>query len=105
LSRPERSERTEPLGAVLGELVQGRPWRSGIWLGKLGRRWSEVVGERLAAECAPFRLEGTVLLVRASSGPWAAQVRFLAAEVARRANLVLGTEVVQAVKVVVRGDD
>jgi len=62
-----------------------------------------VVGERLAAECVPFRMEGTVLLVRASSSAWATQVRFLAGEVARKANEVLGAEVVRAVTVLVEG--
>ena len=104
LSRPDRSERVEPVGAILRELAQSRPWSAGIALGKLARRWADVVGERLAAECSPFRLEGSVLLVRASSGPWAAQVGFLAKEVARRANEVLGTSAVRVVKVVVEGD-
>jgi predicted nucleic acid-binding Zn ribbon protein len=104
LNRPERSGRAEPVGAILRELVQSRPWSSGISIGKLGRQWPEVVGDRLATECAPFRMEGTILLVRASSAAWATQLRFLAEEVARRANEVLGTEAVRAVRVVVEGD-
>jgi hypothetical protein len=47
-------------------------------------------------------LEGGFLLVRASSGAWAAQVKFLAGEVRERANQVLGTAAVREVKVVVR---
>jgi hypothetical protein len=70
-------------------------------LGRLGQRWVDVVGERLALECTPLRFEGSVLLVRASSAAWASQVRFLAKEVARRANEVLGSEAVQTVKVVI----
>jgi predicted nucleic acid-binding Zn ribbon protein len=76
-----------------------RPWASGISLGQLGRRWDSVVGERLAQETVPLALEGGVLLIRASSAAWAAQVRFLASEVRDRANEVLGTAPIREVKV------
>ena len=96
-----RTGRPEPVGVVLRELAGTRPWRAGMSLGRLGRRWVDVVGDRLALECTPLRLEGSVLLVRASSAAWASQVRFLANEVARKANAVLGTEAIRTVKVVV----
>lgn len=79
----------EGLGSVLDELLERRPWRSGMALGELSRRWTEVVGDRLAAESTPQSLEAGILVVRASTAPWAAQIRFLAAEVARRANEVM----------------
>jgi hypothetical protein len=44
----------------------------------------------LAAESTPLSLNAGVLVVRASTAPWAAQIRFLEAEVARRANEVMG---------------
>ena len=40
-------------------------------------------GERLALESPPIRLEGRVLLVRATSAAWATQIRFLADQVGR----------------------
>jgi predicted nucleic acid-binding Zn ribbon protein len=70
-------------------------------LGELGRRWSEVVGEILSRECAPAALQGEVLVVRASSAPWAAQLRFLHGDIAARANEVLGAEKVRDVRVTV----
>ena len=68
-------------------------------LGELGRRWSEVVGETLSRECAPAALHGEVLVIRASSAPWAAQLRFLHDSIAARANEVLGAEKVSDVRV------
>jgi len=100
--RAARSEAIHPLGAVLGELTRGRPWASGVALGKLGRRWPEVVGERLATECSPAALEGGLLLVEAVSGAWAVQLRFLAREIVSGANRVLGWTAVRAVRVAVR---
>jgi predicted nucleic acid-binding Zn ribbon protein len=86
---------------VLEGLLGQRPWAAGISLGELGRRWGSVVGERLADETAPVALEGGVLLVRASSSAWAAQVRFLSGDVQRRANKVLGGGSIRDVKVTV----
>jgi predicted nucleic acid-binding Zn ribbon protein len=100
--RPERSEEVQPIGSVLDSLAVGRSLASGMALGELGRRWAAVVGERLAMESSPAALEGGFLLVRASSAAWAAQVKFLAAEVRERANQVLGIAAVREVKVAVQ---
>jgi predicted nucleic acid-binding Zn ribbon protein len=62
---------------------------TGLLLGRLGKRWQEVVGERLAEESGPAALEGGVLLVKASSSAWAAQIKFLAKEIRESANRVL----------------
>jgi len=61
-----------------------------------------VVGPRLASESAPVSLEGGVLVVAASSGPWGAQARFLAREILNRANRSLGSDLVRTVQIVVR---
>jgi hypothetical protein len=42
------------------------------------------------------------LVVSTTDGPWGAQVRFLASEIAKKANLALGSDEVKRVKVVVR---
>jgi predicted nucleic acid-binding Zn ribbon protein len=97
----ERSGTAETLGKVLDGLLQQAPWGGGLVLGELGRRWSEVVGETLSRECTPTALQGEVLLVRASSAPWAAQLRFLQSDIAARANEVLGSPKVREVRVTV----
>jgi predicted nucleic acid-binding Zn ribbon protein len=79
----------EGIGAVLDELLDRRPWRSGLALGELARRWDEVVGERLARASTPLSLERGLLVVQAASSAWAAQLEFLASEVRQRANQVM----------------
>jgi predicted nucleic acid-binding Zn ribbon protein len=96
----ERSGEPEGLGEVLDRLLRGRPWGRGVALGELGRRWTAVVGERLAEECSPVRLEEGVLVVRASSAAWGSQLRFLSREIRDRANAVLGERPIREVKVV-----
>jgi predicted nucleic acid-binding Zn ribbon protein len=68
-------------------------------LGRLGRDWLTVVGERLCLESRPASLEAGVLVVQASSAAWATQLRFLSAEIRARANACLGADVVREVKV------
>lgn len=86
---PGRSDEPQALGAVIDVLGAERRLAAGLVLGTLGRRWQAVVGERLAEESAPAALDGGVLLVKASSAPWAAQIKFLAKEIAEGANRVL----------------
>ena len=70
--------------------MRERLFARGVPIGQLASDWAAVVGERLAAESAPVSLDGGVLVVAATDGPWGAQVRFLAGEIAKKANAVLG---------------
>ena len=97
----ERSQSAETLGVVLDGLLQQAPWGGGIVLGELGRRWVEVVGETLSKECVPAAIHGEVVVVIASSAPWAAQLRFLQSDIAARVNDVLGKAKVREVRVTV----
>jgi predicted nucleic acid-binding Zn ribbon protein len=97
----DRSKDGEGLGAVLDGLLGGRPWRAGMTLAALGRSWPDVVGERLAEESRPAAVDRGVLTVKASSAAWAAQIRFLGEEIARRSNEVLGPGAVASVRVLV----
>lgn len=98
---PTRSGQEQGIGSVLDELLGRGPWRSGLALGELARRWEQVVGERLAAESEPSSLTDGLLLVRAASAAWAAQLTFLAGEIRDRANDVLGRPSVSVVRVTV----
>jgi predicted nucleic acid-binding Zn ribbon protein len=95
--------RDTPIGDVVDELlVRERAFARGMPIGRLASSWAEVVGPRLASESAPVSLDGGVLVVAASSGPWGAQVRFMTDEIRRRANERLRAPTVETVRVVVR---
>jgi hypothetical protein len=101
---PEESARSAemaPVGDVVRGLLGQRAFSRGVTVGRLARAWPDVVGERLAAETRPARLEAGVLTVQASAGPWGSQATFLAEEIRKRANDMLGTGVVKRVHVVV----
>jgi hypothetical protein len=96
-----RVEGATPVGDLLAGLLGAKEFAEGMRLGRLAKGWAEVVGERLAGECRPVRLEAGTLTVAASSGPWGAQVRFLAREIQKGANRALEAEAVSRVSVVV----
>jgi predicted nucleic acid-binding Zn ribbon protein len=100
----ERSSDTVPIADIIGGLFGERALAGGLRIGRLARMWPSVVGERLAAETAPARLEGGTLTVAVSTGPWGAQARFLAEEIRRKANEALGSKEVEKVTIVVRDD-
>lgn len=100
--RDERTLRETPLGEVVDGLLTERAFARGAPIGQLAARWDAVVGPRLAGESAPVSLDGGVLVVAAATGPWGAQVRFLADQIRERANAALGHDRVQRVQVVVR---
>jgi predicted nucleic acid-binding Zn ribbon protein len=98
---PTRTAEEQGIGTVLDELLGRGPWRTGLALGELARRWEQVVGERLAGESEPWSLSDGILVVRASSAGWAAQLTFLGGEIRARANDVLRQPGVSVVRVTV----
>src|SRR5215470_19947228 len=89
------------IGAVVDALMEEDVFSRGMPIATLARRWPELVGERLARATQPASLDGGVLLVRASDGPWGAQARYLADEIRERADQALGKGSVRTVRVVV----
>ena len=100
--KDERTLRETPIGEIVDGLMRERVFARGVPIGQLASEWSSVVGPRIAAASAPVSLEGGVLVVAASDGPWGAQVRFLAGEIRKKANATLGSQEVKRVQVVVR---
>ncbi len=102
--KDERTLHETPIGEIVDGLLKERTFARGMPIGQLASGWTEVVGPRLAAESAPVSLERGVLVVSATTGPWGAQVRFLADQIRVRADEALGAGSVVAVRVVVRQD-
>ncbi len=47
-------------------------------------RWTELVGDQIAAHCRPLKLDGGVLVVEVDDPAWATQMKFLHSEVIER---------------------
>jgi hypothetical protein len=100
--KDERTMRDTPIGEVVDGLLLERTFARGVPVGRLVADWEAVVGPRLASESAPVSLEGGVLVVATTAGPWGAQARFLVGEIRKRANASLGSDAVRSVQIVVR---
>ncbi|HWC14599.1 MAG TPA: DUF721 domain-containing protein [Actinomycetota bacterium] len=96
------SERDE-LPPRLGDLLGTAGARAGIAdpraTGILWTRWPEIVGAAVAANAEPTSLRAGVLRVRATTPTWANELTYLAGEIRRRANQLVGAEVVREVRV------
>ena len=100
--RDPRTADAVQIGEVVDGLMREEAFSRGIPVAELAMRWQAIVGERLAGETAPASLEGGVLTVSATNGPWGAQARFLQEQIRLKANQALGSEVIETVRVVVR---
>jgi hypothetical protein len=70
-------------------------------VGALAGRWSEVVGEAVAAQARLRSLRGDVLTIAVDSGAWATQLRYLESDLLERIAAIVGIGVVREVRVVV----
>lgn len=106
-AEPERRSATggstaqppEPIGDVAAQLVGRRDWSQRLEGARIHAVWPRVAGPAVAEHVTPVRLMGGVLVLRADSGAWATQVRYLAGELLERANAELGGRVVTQVRV------
>lgn len=79
-----------PVGESLDTVMRGlgAPEASGVHL--VFDRWSEVVGEALAARTRPLRMDGGRLLLAVDEPAIATHVRFLQGELLARLEALLG---------------
>jgi hypothetical protein len=94
-----RTDDLVPIADVVDALMEEDVFSRGMPIATLARRWPELVGERLARATQPASLEGGVLLIRASDGPWGAQAKYLAEQIRDRADQALGKGSVRSVRV------
>jgi predicted nucleic acid-binding Zn ribbon protein len=100
--RDERTGEAISLGDVVDGLMREEVFSRGIPVAELATKWRQIVGDRLATETSPTALEGGLLTVSATNGPWGAQARFLHEQIRLKANQALGSDVIETVRVVVR---
>lgn len=99
--RLRRLRAPEPLGDVLEGVVDSQDWAERLRGTRVLSQWSRVVGEDLARRCEPVRLAGGILLVRASSRAWATELSYLTGRIIRRANALVGEDLVEDVQITV----
>lgn len=87
--RPEDEEfapvppgrRPRPLGDLVGRWVRRHVGAEVPAAGDVFTAWPQIVGEQVAANATPVRLENRVLTVEVVDNGWATQLRFLERQV------------------------
>jgi predicted nucleic acid-binding Zn ribbon protein len=90
----------QPLGRLVDSLVSEQDWAQRTKEGSVFGRWSALVGEDIAAHCAPQTLTEGELLVVAESTAWATQLRLLAPSILAKLRAQVGGDVVTRLRVV-----
>lgn len=88
------------VGETLARLAAERGWERDISVGSVQGRWAEIVGAQVAEHCVPETFDDGVLVVRADSSSWAANLRLLAPQLLDRLAEEVGEGVVADVRVV-----
>lgn len=78
------------LEGELARLVGDRGWALPLRMRGVFGRWTELVGEDVAAHCAPESFNDGTLVVRTDSTAWATQLKLLTPTIVRRLNEELG---------------
>jgi len=90
----------QPLGRLVDSLVSEQDWSQHTKVGSVFGRWNALVGEDIAAHCAPQTLTDGELLVIAESTAWATQLRLLAPSILAKLRAGVGGDVVTRLRVV-----
>jgi predicted nucleic acid-binding Zn ribbon protein len=87
----------QPVGAVVEGYLTDRGWQRPLAEARLFADWAAIVGDDVAAHCAPSALRDGELKISAESTAWATQLRMLQGTLLARIVAELGTEVVTRV--------
>ena len=82
-----------PITASLDSMMKSLRGTDRIQIGGVFGRWEEAVGEDLARQVRPVRLDQGVLTLEARDPAWATQVKFLTGDIIERLSAVAGVEI------------
>ena len=82
-----------PLDDTMNSLLRRLRMDGSAQVGGVFTHWDDVVGESLARNVQPLKLEGGVLVVEAVDAAWATQFRFLENDVKARLSERIGAAI------------
>ncbi len=89
VGKKQRRRRAVPAGDVVAEILRSAGAMEAVREHRLVTRWTEVVGERVAARAWPDGLKNGVLHVRVANAAWMQELSFLRDALAEKANRVV----------------
>lgn len=98
-ARPGSGRDPVLLGDTLARLAAEHAWTEPLSVGGVVGRWREVVGDQIADHTTPETFEDGLLVVRADSTTWAANLRLLVPQLLARLAQEVGPDVVREIRV------
>lgn len=97
-SRPDDRD-PQALGSLAKSLAKSRGWSAKVDEGTVLGRWSQVVGEDIAAHTSAVSVREGVLSVSAESTAWATQLRLLQSQIIAKIAASVGHGVVTSLRI------
>jgi predicted nucleic acid-binding Zn ribbon protein len=89
----------QTLSDIVGKLLRERGWKEEVSVGGVIGRWREIVGDDIADHAEPQSFDNKILVVRASSTPWATQLKILRSTILGRISQEIGDGVVEDLEI------
>ena len=86
------------IGVVLGDLVEELGLKGKLKQYEAVTRWAELVGNRIAEEAEPQKIEKGVLIVRVRTGVWRNELTMRKAEILAKLNQAIGDGAIKDIK-------
>ena len=101
--RPKRPpSHPQPVGKLLGELLQRRHLHEPLRIYELQRRWPELVGSTTAARSWPASLRQGVLVIHVADSTWVQELSYLKAQLLAKVQSVVSAEAVTKLRFYVK---
>ncbi len=94
-----------PISASLDSMMRSLRGTDRLQIGGVFGKWADAVGEDIARQVRPVRLDQAVLTVEVQDPAWATQVKFLTGDIIERLLTVAGVRVERIDVRVARGND
>jgi len=88
----------KPIGKALGELVEELGIQRKLKQYEAVTQWAEIVGQHIAKEAEPQKIEKGVLLVRVRTSVWRNELNMRKQEIIGKLNRAIGEEVIKDIK-------
>ncbi|MCB2212618.1 DUF721 domain-containing protein [bacterium] len=86
-----------PLDGLLGEWGRGTKVRAALREAELFNRWADIIGEKLAQQAIPERLDRGKLVIQVEDSSWRHQLLYMRRELIGKINQALGSGVVKEI--------
>ncbi len=98
MSRTAKSKKLKPLGDLLPKVFDKLGFTNRLLQEQVISLWPNVVGDQIAKNTKPVKVEGQTLIVVASNPIWCNELKYLKPEIIKKLNALIGKTVIKNIK-------